>query len=320
MRRMLLAIVAISFLFGATEAQAAEPVGTLKAGVVGSGDSIEPVFWGCIKRRICCYPRYVVRVYRSYCPPPRCYYPPPCYVPAPCHRTTYYGYSYSPSPVYSTPRYSVPAYAPRVQTSDPRLALPKFVERNPVTSWFGVKRETEKAEPTPRFSNATSRERSRKYLAFGDALFREQKFHSALQRYKSAAQAAPDLAESYFRQGHALVATNRYDLAAKAFKLGFALSSDAARDGFKVDDLYADNRMAKQSHVEALAESAMIDQTNADLLYLVGLFLHYDGQTDRATKFFVRSAKIAGAESRHLQPFLPAEERNPLLFAAKYDT
>jgi tetratricopeptide (TPR) repeat protein len=152
-------------------------------------------------------------------------------------------------------------------------------------------------------------------------LFREQKFHSALQRYKSAAEAAPDVAESYFRQGHALVTTNRFELAAKAFKVGIALSDDVTRDGFHVDELYADNHMAKRAHLEALAQSSLIDRANTDLLFLVGLFLRYDGQADRATKFFLKAAEIAGTESLHLRPFLPVEKRDPVLFAAtKYET
>ena len=52
-----------------------------------------------------------------------------------------------------------------------------------------------------RKSNNVARERGQKFLDFGDALFREQRFHEALQRYKSAAEAAPDLASITFVKG-----------------------------------------------------------------------------------------------------------------------
>ena len=40
--------------------------------------------------------------------------------------------------------------------------------------------------------------------------------------YKLAASTAPDLAEAFWRQGHALVATHNYELAATAFKRAIA--------------------------------------------------------------------------------------------------
>ena len=66
-------------------------------------------------------------------------------------------------------------------------------------------------------------------IAEGDELFRAQNFHSALQKYKLAASTAPDLAEAFWRKGHALVATHNYDLATTAFKRAIALTEDLGR-------------------------------------------------------------------------------------------
>src|SRR5205814_7224054 len=62
----------------------------------------------------------------------------------------------------------------------------------------------------PRVSNAESRRRAERLIAEGDELFRGQNFHAALQKYKAAASAAPDVAEALWRQGHALVATKNF--------------------------------------------------------------------------------------------------------------
>ena len=56
---------------------------------------------------------------------------------------------------------------------------------------------------------------------------------------------------------HALVATKRYDLAAKAFKIAVQLGNGNERGAFKLDDLYQGQKVAKAAHLEALAEAAI---------------------------------------------------------------
>ena len=164
-----------------------------------------------------------------------------------------------------------------------------------------------------RVSSAESRQRAMRHLAEGDALFAKQNFNSALQRYKQAASAAPDVAEAWWRQGHAFVATRNYDLAATAFKRAIALGDDLGRGGFRLDDLYAGHAMAKAGHLESLAELALDKRGEGDAYFLIGLFLHYDGETARAERFFARAAELSGPGSGYLAGFL----KSPALVAAK---
>jgi tetratricopeptide (TPR) repeat protein len=160
--------------------------------------------------------------------------------------------------------------------------------------------------PKPRESNLASRERAQHFLSAGDGLFREQKHQEALQRYKSAAQAAPDLANAYFRQGFALLATNRYELAADAFRRGLELEPVWPSSGFRLEELYGEADLAKKAHQDALASAALNDPENAHLMFVLGVFLHFDGQPDRARKFFARAKELDARQAGSVDDFLAA--------------
>jgi tetratricopeptide (TPR) repeat protein len=169
-------------------------------------------------------------------------------------------------------------------------------------------------------SNLLARARARKFISFGDELFRKQRFHEALQQYQTAATAAPDWAEPYFRQGHALVATHRLDPAADAFKRALALHPDRDRNGFRLNEVYGDNLMAKTAHAETLAAQALARPHDADTFFLLGLFLFYDDQAPRAEKFFARAHTLAGGRDAHLRPFLLENRPAPILLAGHAGT
>jgi hypothetical protein len=164
-----------------------------------------------------------------------------------------------------------------------------------------------KAMPTAiaRSTSAEAYLRASKYLDQGDALFRAQNFHSALQKYKLAANAAPELAEAYWRQGHALIATSNFDLAASAFKRAVAIDPDARRPGFTLDKLYGTAGMAKTAHIEALADWSLANADSATPYFLMGVTLHYDGQADRAGRFFARAGEMSGVTGGYLAVFEP---------------
>ena len=158
-----------------------------------------------------------------------------------------------------------------------------------------------------RVANAEFRRKAEKYLAEGDALFRVQKFHPALQRYKAAVNAAPDMAEAHWRQGHAMVATGNYDLAGGAFKRAIALSEDTKRGGFQLSDLYGTAVLTKNAHLEDLAEHALERSASSDPYFLLGVFLTYSGERERAEKFFDRAADLAGISGGHIAAFEPLD-------------
>jgi hypothetical protein len=166
--------------------------------------------------------------------------------------------------------------------------------------------------PTARFparvSNVESRRKAERIIAEADELFKGQNFNSALQRYKLAASTAPDLPEAYWRQGHALIATRNYALAATAFKRAIALADDLGRGGFRLNDIYGGAMMTKSQHLESLAEWAISKRDSADSYFLLGLFFEYDGQPARAKKFFQKASDLAGISGGHIGVFLEPGE------------
>lgn len=159
-----------------------------------------------------------------------------------------------------------------------------------------------------RVANVETRRKAERMIAEADELFKAQNFHSALQRYKLAGTTAPDLAEAFWRQGHAFIATHNYDLAARAFKRAIALSDDLGRGGFQLSDIYGGATMTKSNHLDSLAEWAITKRNSSDAYFLLGLFLEYDGQEGRAEKFFQKAADLAGIGGGHVAMFLDPVE------------
>ena len=154
-------------------------------------------------------------------------------------------------------------------------------------------------------TNADAKARAGRFLGHGDAQFRKQSFLAAIDRYKMASRAAPDLAEPYIRQGFAYVAMAKYESAADAFRRGLGIRSDWTGSPFRLDELYGDNQLAKSARVESMAIAVDANPLDADLLMLVGLHLFFDGQADRSEVFFTRAAQLGGNDDRLLDAFLP---------------
>ncbi len=67
--------------------------------------------------------------------------------------------------------------------------------------------------PKVRAANAESRARALRFIELGDRHFQQQDFRAAYERYKLAAQAAPDLVEAHLRKGQCLLALRHFDAA-----------------------------------------------------------------------------------------------------------
>lgn len=155
-----------------------------------------------------------------------------------------------------------------------------------------------------RATNAESVARGQTFIGYGDALFARGKYAEANDRYRKAAEAAPQLADALFRQGFALTATGRYDLAVRAIKRGLALDPTWPESGFALDELYQGNAAAKGQHFDLLAAAAQKRPNDADLLFLVGVYFYFDGQAARAAPFFQLAAQLAGGNAEYIVPFL----------------
>ena len=64
--------------------------------------------------------------------------------------------------------------------------------------------------------------------------------------------------------------------------------------------------MAKTAHIEQLAGWAIEHADSSNPYFLMGVTLNYDGQTDRAAKFFARAAEMSGVAGGHIAVFAPA--------------
>jgi len=222
-----------------------------------------------------------------------------------------YGYGYAPYPA---------VYPPAVLPSD-SLYGPAAAQRSlgmefrnpqqPVVDDDVIIAADPPANVDPadavRKSNSETRDLAWRFIEFGDARFAAQEFAAALQRYKAAAELAPDVAETYFRQGHTYAILGQYEKAANEYRRGLAHDPDWARSAFQMRELYKDNRAAWTGHLERLAEEALQNQDDADLLFVMGVQLFFDGKKDRAALFF-RQADRLSADSDYLAGFLAASK------------
>jgi len=144
-----------------------------------------------------------------------------------------------------------------------------------------------------------------KFVGYGDAHFGNQKYSEANARYRKAAAAAPQLADGWFRQGFALVAMGRYDLAVQAIKRGLKFKPNWADSDFRLNELYGGNALTKSAHLDALAEAAKENPNDTDLLFLLGVLFHFDGKPDRAAPLLQRAKQLLGGDDAHLRGFLP---------------
>jgi tetratricopeptide (TPR) repeat protein len=165
--------------------------------------------------------------------------------------------------------------------------------------------EDQPAKPAEdRATNQGSINLAWKFIGFGDVHFRNQKYSDANERYRSAVRAAPKLADACFRQGFALAAMGRYELAVTAIRKGLELKPDLAKSDFRLAELYGDNQLAKTANVDALAKAAEQEPHDAGLLFLLGVHLYFDKKADQAAPFFKRARELAVGDKSYLQGFL----------------
>lgn len=223
---------------------------------------------------------------------------------------------------YAYPAYGYPVYGYAYPFALPPLYLPAETLYGPepvkrlmgIDNWAGappaadlaVNRTGFDAPPEakpPRGSNRESVALAQRFIGFGDANFGSQRWNEALQRFRKAAEISPGLADAWFRQGYALLALGRYEAAAKAIRRGLALNPQWPNSGFKNAMIYGGNMLAKNAHLEALAQAIDDNPQNADLIFLLGVAIYFDDKPDRAKPFFERLKQLSG-ETSEIKAFL----------------
>jgi len=168
-----------------------------------------------------------------------------------------------------------------------------------------------------RTSNDLTRSRATHFIELGDNYFHKQRYRDAVSRYRDATLQAPDMAKAFFREGFADAALGQYANAAKAFKRGLLLADDWPVSGFRLDDLYGVNRIAKEAHRETLAQAAIDRPQEAELLFVLAVELFCDGDRERSRLFFERAKTLETGDPSYLVPFIQqlapsaGEKRDP---------
>jgi hypothetical protein len=191
----------------------------------------------------------------------------------------------------------------------PVADLPNVVRLAPRADGGDGDEDNAPAPPKLRIANAEATARARQFIEYGDARFQHQEFSEAYQRYRKAADAAPNLADAYFRQAFAQSALGRYLPAVKSLRRGLALQPDWPKSDFQLDRLYDRNRAAKETHFERLATAAEQQPENAELMFLLGVELFFDAQPARAHTF-LECATDLGLDAELARGFLAAAARH----------
>lgn len=160
-----------------------------------------------------------------------------------------------------------------------------------------------------RKTNDAARARALRMLVLADEDFRAQKYAEAMSRYRRAVQAAPDIAEPLFRQAQVEIALSRYEAAAKSSKRAVEVEPGWLGANFRLENLYGPNLAAQQAHLEKLAQQAAARPHDADLRYLIGMELFFDGQYERARRFFEQAAALHPGDDQHVLTFLREIDR-----------
>lgn len=146
-------------------------------------------------------------------------------------------------------------------------------------------------------------------LDLGDRLFRQGQYRQAANQYRSAITIAPQHPLAHLRHAYALVAMGHHAEAAHSLRQSLLLDPQLDRSGFRSQMLYSEATRAAETrgvagskradeHLEELAGAALRDPGNADLLLLIGAWLHFDGESSRAQKFLQESAKLSAEHAQ----------------------
>lgn len=161
----------------------------------------------------------------------------------------------------------------------------------------------EPQKPAERITNSQTTALAWRFIGFGDAQFVGQKFIDANSRYRKAAQIAPQVADAWFRQGFALSALGRYDQAVTAIKRGLRINPKWATSDFDLQELCGPDRLSVDVRLDELTQAVQQRPNDANLLFLMGVHLHFDGQTEKAEKAFGRAKELTGGDDDHIRVF-----------------
>lgn len=148
--------------------------------------------------------------------------------------------------------------------------------------------------PQPQFDpNKFERHaRARRLISQGETHFAAQRYTDAQRVFRQASRVGSDLAVAQFRYGQVLIAMGRYAAASEAFQLGIDLDPDWYLSDFRFETLYDGNQLAYQSHGNDLMKAANDNPDDGDVMFLVGLWLYFGNDPQRADRYFERAHQL----------------------------
>lgn len=218
--------------------------------------------------------------------------------------------------VYSAYPYSGPVYSwfPLAPTS----LQPVWNAPNPLDPAAGAGQPANGAAPAPqpvkpppqvinplvKASSPEAKVKSLRLQMQGDEWFAKQNYLQAYARYKQAVSEAADVAAPRFRMGLVLAAMGHFDLAVTEIKRGLALDAKWPATGEQLEQLFgANNVIAREGVLQRVAAWVREDVRDPNRLFLLGVFLHFNGEGDKARTFFETADQLAGSPA-HVRAFL----------------
>lgn len=210
-------------------------------------------------------------------------------------------------PVYGTPGLHYPVQAIAYPGSVPlaaRAGVPRqFPQPRPDADGANLEEAKQRERERAGQRAAEAEEEARQALALGDQFFAAGRYHDAILRYRAAIRATPQAPKPLFRQALALVAVGNYPTAVELVKRGIQLDPGWPESGFHLDQLYQGDQVAKRTHIGDLARAVNADPENPDLLFLLGMMLHFDGDREASAEFFAQAAQFEKGFAPHLTAF-----------------
>jgi tetratricopeptide (TPR) repeat protein len=157
-------------------------------------------------------------------------------------------------------------------------------------------------------SNGDAVRRSLEQEVLGDKKLRLRKWSEACAYYRQSVDAADDRARVHLRLGFAYVALNHFTLAQREFKRGLALDPAIANDGDNLATIFGpESDPIRKSIQQQIAAWVRNDIRDADRLFLLGLWLHYDD--DPRSREVLEAALNRAGEASHIAALLrPSNE------------
>ncbi|MGQ0636685.1 MAG: tetratricopeptide repeat protein [Planctomycetaceae bacterium] len=153
-------------------------------------------------------------------------------------------------------------------------------------------------------SNVDAKRKSMRYQATGDEYLAKGDYTQALMRYRQAYAAAPDRSEPRFRVAVTLAALGHFGQAADELKRLVRLDPRWPAHGDRLDDVFGpEHQLAKHSMLSRAADWVKEDIRDPQRLFLMGVFLHFNEDVDKARPFFEAAGQLSN-RPKYVQAFL----------------